>query len=151
VRRRVRLRGGDAGFVGGAEALLFGVLVCLVTSLLAAAVWGAAGARVAASTAAREGARAYVEHQGGGDPSGAAEATARDVLVERGRDPERAAVEVGVDAFARCRRVVVDVAYDLPAVALPFGHAIGAVTVHGRASELVDPYRDDVPGEATCG
>ena len=147
--RRGRWRD-DAGFAGGAEALLFGVLACVVVALLAAAVWGAARGRVAADAAAREATRAYVEHAGT-EPGAAALDAARAALTARGRDPDRARVEVRTAAFARCERVVVEVSYDLPAVRLPLGAGIGAVTVTGRSSELVDPYRDGVPGEASCG
>ena len=151
MTRRGRCRHGDAGFVGGTEGLLFGVLVCLLTAFLAVAVWGAAGARVAADAAAREASRAYVELAEGGQPVAAAEAAARATLVERGRDPERATVVVRTTAYERCRRVVVEVTYDLPAIDLPLARSLGAVTVTGRHSELVDPYRDGVPGEASCG
>ena len=141
----------DRGFVGGVEGLLFGVLVCLLTALLSTTVWGAVRARVAAGAAAREATRAFVEASTGDDATASALAAAHDTLTARGRDVDRSTVVVTADGFARCTRVVVEVAYELPAVELPFVGAVGAVTVHGRHSELVDPHRDDVPGEAVCG
>jgi len=54
--------------------------------------------------------------------------------------------------FVRCGRITSEVSYRVPFVRLPWigGFGSGATAV-SRHSEIVDPFRDDVPGEATCG
>ena len=52
---------------------------------------------------------------------------------------------------ARCTRVTVTVHHPVPAIRLPFiggyGHGFDVVA---SQSEVVDPYRSGLPGEATC-
>jgi hypothetical protein len=44
------------------------------------------------------------------------------------------------------------VSYPVPAMTLPFIGGFGTgFTVNATHSELVDPFRNDVPGEALCG
>ncbi|MGH2685611.1 MAG: hypothetical protein ACRDJP_09115, partial [Actinomycetota bacterium] len=52
---------GDRGQVAGIEALPFGVLIFVVGALLVTNVWGVIDAKLAATSAAREAARAFVE------------------------------------------------------------------------------------------
>ena len=143
---------GDAGFAGGGEVLPFGVLTFVVGTLLVANAWAAVDAKLAASSASREAARAYVEAT---DPAGAdaaAEGAARDTLEGLGRDPSQ--VRVGIEVaggFARCARVVVEVVYPVPAVRLPWIGGLGAMEVRDRHTELVDPYRDGLPAGGRCG
>ena len=56
--RRAR---GDAGQVGGFEALPFGVLIFVLGALLVTNAWAVIDAKLAATAAAREAARVYVE------------------------------------------------------------------------------------------
>lgn len=143
---------GDAGFAGGGEVLPFGVLTFVVGTLLVANAWAAVDAKLAASSASREAARAYVEAT---DPAGAgaaAEGAARDTLEGLGRDPSQ--VRVGIEVaggFARCARVVIEVVYPVPAVRLPWIGGLGAMEVRDRHTELVDPYRDGLPAGGRCG
>jgi hypothetical protein len=148
-----RHRFGEAGQAGGVEALAFGFLVLVVGALLAANVWGAVDARTAADAAAREAARAYVEASSGDDAATAARQAARDAVVAVGRSPDRMTLMLRADAaFARCTRVTSEVRYAVPLIRVPWvGSAGRAVTVVGRHSEMVDPFRSAVPGEATCG
>lgn len=142
---------GEAGQVGGVEALAFGLLVFVVGALLVANAWGVIDAKAAVTTAAREGARAYVEAPSGRDASERAGRAARSALEGHGRDPGRATVAVRGRGFARCARVTVEVATRVPAIRLPFIGGFGSgLRVAARHSELVDPYRSGLAGEARC-
>ncbi len=152
----------QAGFVGGAEMLLFGVLVFVIGTLLIVSVWGTIEAKQAVAGAAREAARAYAEADVLTDAEAlaVADAAARASLEASGRHPVPGAnytitvVSTGAsEAFERCERVVVEVAYDVPTVRLPIGGdgwGGSLVTVRSRHTELVDPYRSGIPGLALC-
>ena len=148
--RAVRLRG-DEGQVGGIEAIPFGLLIFVLGGLLLANAWAVVDAKLATDAAAREAVRAFVEAPD--LPAGleAAESAARGAITAHGRAGDRAAVApVGVPTFARCERITFEVAYDVPALTLPLigGWGPSPFTVRSRRSEVVDPYRSGVPGEA---
>lgn len=148
--RLPRLRG-DRGQVGGIEALPFGLLVFVVGGLLVANAWAVVDAKLATDAAAREAARAYVEAPDATSAERAAQAAARAAITGHGRDGDRATVRpVGPLRFARCARATFEVGYEVPALSLPFIGGLGPspLTVRSQRSEVVDPYRDDVPGEA---
>ncbi|HVM10172.1 MAG TPA: hypothetical protein VM345_17030 [Acidimicrobiales bacterium] len=145
---------GDAGQIAGAEAVLFGVLLFAIGSLIIANAWGVLDARAASTAAAREAVRTIVESRR--TTAEAAVADARAVADEtlrgygrslggRGRFvPER------VD-FRRCGEVTIRVEYDVPLIVLPIAGGRGrGFTAVGRHTEIVDPYRSGVPGTATC-
>ncbi len=143
---------GEAGFAGGGEVLPFGVLTFVVGTLLVANAWAAVDAKFAVSSAAREAARAYVEAPDAGTAEGAARAAAVDALAGLGRDPSEVRVVVEVPGgFARCARVTVDVSYPVPTVRLPWIGGLGALDVHDRHTEVIDPFRDDLPAGGRCG
>jgi Mg2+/Co2+ transporter CorC len=154
-----RPAGGDAGQVGGIEALPFGVLVFVVGTLLLANVWAVVDAKLAVDAAAREATRRYVE---AAEVTGAEEdavAAGLSTLEAQGRDPSRARVELqavttpdGRIAYERCARATFEASYHVPALTLPFIGGYGeGFEVTSRHSELVDPFRDGVPGDAsTC-
>jgi len=146
---------GDAGQVGGIEALPFGLLVFVVGGLLVANAWAVVDAKLATDAAAREAARAYVEAPDAVAAERAAVAAARAAIDGHGRDGDRAAVRpIGTLRFARCERATFEVSYAIPALSLPFIGGLGPspLTVRSQRSEVVDPFRDDVPGEADgCG
>ena len=52
---------GEAGFAGGLEGLLFGLLLFVVGTLLVATAWGAVDTKFAVDAAARQAVRTYVE------------------------------------------------------------------------------------------
>jgi hypothetical protein len=148
VSRRGR---GDAGQVGGIEALPFGVLIFVLGTLLIANAWAVVDAKFATDAAAREAARTFVE---GEDP-----ATAIDLAVEagraaiaaHGRDPDRARVEpVGQVVLVRCERATFEAAYEVPALSIPLigGYGRAPFSVRSAHSELVDPFRSGLAGEA---
>ncbi len=159
--RRAQSRSQD-GFVGGAEMLLFGVLVFVIGTLVIVNVWGTIEAKLAVAGAAREAARAYAEADvfTDADALAIADAAARESLEASGRHPVAGSnYTITVDstgagaAFERCERVIVEVSYDVPTVRLPIGGdgwGGSLVTVRSRHTELVDPYRSGIPGLAQC-
>ena len=152
-RRRIDWRD-DRGQVAGVEALPFGVLLFVVGALLIANAWAVIDAKMTVTSAAREAARSYVEGSDAADAHDRAEAAARDAVRAHGRNADRATIDGpdSADAFSRCNRITFAVTYPVPALTLPFiggfGHAFDVTATH---SELVDPFRNDVPGEAICG
>lgn len=156
-----RLHRDEEGLSGGAEALVFGVLVFLVGTLIALNAWAVVDAEMAANAAAREAARAVAETTAPtwGDALDAATAVARMTLEGHGKDPDDAAVGFaegpgGADLALppqRCTRVTLLVTYPVPAVEIPIvGRWVGVRQVTGVHSELVDPLRSGLTGTADC-
>jgi hypothetical protein len=128
----------ERGFVGGFEALPFGLLVLLVGTLLLVNAWGVVDGNLAASAAAREAARTYVET----NDVVRAERAASEALVGHGKDLGRAELRWVMRTDERCRPVTVEVGYRVPAIALPWVGGFGsAVTTTASHTEIVDPYR----------
>lgn len=143
-----RLRG-DAGQVGGIEAIPFGLLVFVVGTLLIANAWAVVDAKFATDAAARQVVRTFVEAD---DPAGAwseAEAAGLATIESHGRDPRRARIRsLQSPELVRCARVSVEVTYEVPALALPFigGYGRAPFQVRSRHSEVVDPFRSGLSG-----
>ena len=134
----------ERGFVGGFEVLPFGFLVLVAGTLLITNAWAVIDAKLAASAAAREAVRAYVEaHDAAGAERAAMEAE-HATIEGHGRDPERAEVRflVGPD-FRRCATNTIEVSYRVPTFTVPFVGAFGSglIRTSGRHTEVVDPYR----------
>ena len=145
-----RLPRREDGQVGGIEALAFGVLIFVFGTLVVANAWGVLDAKMAASGAAREAARAFVTAPPSADPIALAHDAAAASLRAVGRSPQRMTLSMA-GAFVRCARVVATVRYQVPLVHVPLlGGFGGGLTVAARHSELVDPYRTGLPGEAVC-
>lgn len=141
----------EAGQVGGLEAVVFGVLVFVVGTLVIVNAWGVIDAKLAAGAAAREAARAYVEATDSADASAAAHDAATESIRGLGRDPERMTVRVVSGAFNRCERVTIEVRYPVPLLVVPWiGRAGNGFTAAARHSEVVDPYRSGLAGRARC-
>ncbi len=142
---------GDRGQVGGVEALPFGVLVFVVGVLLVVNLWAIVDAKVAATSAAREAARAYVEAADGAEAEGDAIAAAHAAIARRGRSIDRTGVAIAAGSFSRCAMVTFEVVYVVPTLTLPFVGGFGdGVRVRARHGEIVDPYRNGPEGEAAC-
>jgi len=152
VRRGRRLRRDEAGQLAGFEALPLGLLVFVVAILLVANAWGVVDAKTAATAAAREATRAYVEAPVGADPVARAEAAAREAVRAAGRDPAKVEVTAPDAEFARCAEVRFEVRYPVPALTIPFIGGFGTgFTVVSRHTEIVDPFRSGVPrGTRRC-
>jgi hypothetical protein len=142
---------GDAGQVGGIEALPFGLLIFVVGSLLIANAWAVVDAKFATDAAARQAVRTFVE----ADDAARAEAEARSAglasIDAHGRDPERAVVRpVGDAMLVRCVQVTYEVVYEVPALSLPLidGYGSAPFRVRSTHSEIVDPFRSGIDGSA---
>lgn len=145
-------RHGEGGVVG-LEALAFGVLVFVVGTLLVVNAWGVVDAKIASSSAAREATRVLVESGGDVSLQAVAERTADATLVGHGKDPARVRSVIVDGVLGRCERIAVTVTYETPTVTLPLIGAFGSggVDVSGSHSEVVDPLRSGLAGEARCG
>ena len=142
----------EAGFVGGFEGLLFGLLLFVVGTMLVANAWAVIDTKAAADDAARQAARTYVEAPSEVLAADDAQQAAGNALMGFGRDPSRAGVSVTAGGgFGRCQRITVTVTYPSPLLELPWIGRVGsAERVRASHSELVDPYRTGLPGTATC-
>jgi hypothetical protein len=142
---------GDAGFVGGFEGLLFGLLLFAVGTLLIGYAWAVIDTKSATQDAARQAARTYVEGASAGQAASSAEEAVDASLAGYGRNPARAAVTVVAGSFGRCQRITIAVSYPAPLMILPFVGRVGSGSVvRAEHSELIDPYRSGLPGTATC-
>jgi hypothetical protein len=141
----------ESGFAGGADGLVFGLLVFVVGTLLAGNAWAVVDTKFAADAAARQAVRTYVEAPNAAQAAIGAQQSADDALAGYGRSPSNASLSVNSAAFGRCQRVTIEVHYRAPLVELPFVGKIGlAESVTAQHSELVDPYRSGLPGTSTC-
>ncbi len=154
-------RGDDRGQVGGIEVLPFGLLVFVVGSLLVANAWAVIDSKLAVDAAAREAARHFVEAdvptaRDFGEAEAAARRAGYEALAAHGREGARSTVELtdlespgGQAGFTRCARATFTASYDVPVLNLPWIGGFGpGLDVASRHSELIDPYRDGVPGSA---
>lgn len=142
----------ERGQVGGIEAVVFGLLVFVVGTLIVANAWAVVDAKHAVTVAVREAGRAYVEAPDAGTAATAAHRAATSAFADRGRDAARLGLTSTGDGFARCARVTFEATYDVPVVVVPWiATTSGGFTVAARHSELVDPYRSgDGLGAGTC-
>jgi Flp pilus assembly protein TadG len=132
------------------EALVFGLLVLVLGTLVLGDAWAVLDAKMAAAGAARQAARALVQAPAGADPLAVADSAAVQALSAEGRDPARRTVRVQ-GSLDRCSRVTVTVSYRVALVAVPLlGQLGGYMPVSASQSELVDPYRSGLPGTAEC-
>ncbi|MGH9157519.1 MAG: hypothetical protein ACRD1K_17175 [Acidimicrobiales bacterium] len=143
--------GDERGQAGGLEAVIFGTLIFVFGTLLVANAWGVVDAKLAASSAARQAARGYVESPSAVSADQVAAAAARQAIEGYGRDWDRTTLKVTGAPFARCARVTARVTYRVPLVVVPLlgqhGHGL---TVSAEHSEVVDPYRSGLGAEARC-
>jgi hypothetical protein len=141
----------ESGQLGGLEGLAFGVLIFVIGTLVVVNAWGVIDAKLAAASAAREAARAFVEAPdlAGGDDG--AQRAAADAIGGYGRDPSRMTVTRTATAFGRCERVTFTVEYPVSIGRLPLLKREAATFVaKARHSEIVDPFRTGLHGEAVC-
>jgi len=150
VRRRLRFD--DCGQAAGIEVLPFGFLMFVVGALLLANAWAVVDTKLSASSAAREAARTAVEAPDGATALIDAEDAALLALAGQGRDHD-VEIHLRTDGpWGRCNLVTAEVQLTVPAISLPFIGGFGPdFEVGAEHSEIVDPYRSGLPGEATCG
>ncbi len=136
------------------EGIVFGVLVFVLGTLVIANSWAVVDAKLAASAAAREGARAFVESTAPTteDALGRARQAARETIAGYGRDPQKMRFEVeGEPQLLRCARVTVQVRYPVPLVSIPLlGRHGSGFTARARHSEVVDPFRAGLADRTRC-
>jgi hypothetical protein len=141
----------ETGQVAGLEAVVFGVLVLVLGTMLVVNAWGVIDAKLAATSAAREAARTYVEAPSAAAAQGAAQQAAEEAVIGQGRSPDRMELALLGGRFARCSRVTFEVRYRVPLIAIPLlGQHGSGFTVRARHSEVVDPYRSGLAGRAAC-
>jgi hypothetical protein len=141
----------ERGQLAGIEALPFGVLVFVIGILVVANAWAVVDAKLAAAAAAREAARAFVEASDSSAGDARAQDAAADALAGYSRDPDRMTVTHEGGAYGRCQRVTFHVEYRVTLGAVPIiNRPALTFTTAARHSELVDPYRNGLPGEAHC-
>jgi hypothetical protein len=161
MSRWPRSRAGDLGQAGGIEAIPFGVLVFVVGALLVANAWAVVDAKLAVDAAARQATRHFVEADvPAADAYGDAVASARlagyAALEAHGRAGGRSSIDLtglesahGRSGYTRCARATFTASYEVPVLTLPWIGGYGrGIEVASRHSELIDPYRDGVPGSA---
>lgn len=155
-------RSQEDGFVAGAEALIFGVLVFVIGTLIVVNAWSVVDAKFAASAAAREAARAVVESATGPEHLEVARVAARRTLDGYGRPAAPMTVTSvgpselvtsgpGPAGFRRCTEVGYEVEIRVPAVAFIGSRTIGEFRVSSQHHELIDPYRSGRPLDAGRG
>lgn len=132
----------ERGVVAGSDMLLFGFLAFVLSSLVIVNVWTVIDASLAVSSAAREGARTYVES----DPNTAwADARTRmdEVMADYGRTDRAVPPNApAIAAYERCAVVTITVEYDVALINLPLFGDFGSLTrIDASHSERIDPYR----------
>ena len=139
----------ERGAVAGVEVLALGVLVLVTMVLALSAAWGVVDSRAALDDAAREYLRTYTEQPDAASAAAAADAAARQLLVQRGT-PFRTLRVVAPDAsrFGPCAEAHVELRATIPQLRLPFGHRFGSTEVAATADELVDAHKEVQRGPA---
>ncbi len=147
-----RLRQEESGQVGGIEVLPFGLLIFVIGALLITNAWAVIDAKLAATGAAREAARVYVEAPDQQSAQAAAQRAAADSIRGHGRNPGDLHLSNNHPQFVRCERVVYEARYTVPAISLPFIGGFGhSFTVTGRHAEIIDPFGDGLTAQNRCG
>jgi hypothetical protein len=141
---------GDAGQVGGIEAVPFGLLVLLVGILLVAHTWAVVDAKFLTTAAAREATRAYVEAPTAADGIADARRSATDAVASSGRVLDDLVRRSPGADFARCAPARFEAEVVVPAFGVPWRGDRPVVRVRSAHEELVDPFRDGLPGSADC-
>lgn len=143
----------DAGLVAGAEALIFGVLVFVLGTIIVLNAWVAIDARFATSAAAREAVRAAVEAAPGVDLDAAARQAGAVAFAGHGREPGELTVTwdggPGGPVQARCAPVSYRASTTVAILALPRFGGRSSYQVASVSSELIDPFRDGLV-ESVC-
>jgi hypothetical protein len=140
---------GDGGLVAGGDAVIFGVLLFVVGSLMITNLWSIVDARTAVQSSAREAARTVVETEDVGTVVLQAEMVAVATWQGYGRT---GAIDVSLSGVVtRCAPITVTVTAEVPLARLPIiGWSAGSTDVSASHTELVDPFRSGLDGQAAC-
>lgn len=132
----------ERGQIGGAEAVAFGLLILVLGVLGAASAWAVVDTKVAATSAAREAARSYVESDGSGAAWDDAADRGREAFAGHGRDPSAVGLPRPAEGFGRCGPITVTASTTIDLPRIPgVRAAFRRVTVQASHTEVVDPYR----------
>jgi hypothetical protein len=133
---------GQAGF-----EVIVGIALLFCFALGLSNLWIVMDAKTTATSAARVGTQAFIEQNSLDEAKERAEEEVEYYLQDRFVHE----VRYGDDSFARCTRVTVTVELTIPLFTVPFiGIEGGKRKVTGTHHSRVDPYRNNVPGEANC-
>ena len=134
----------------GIEVLAFGLLIFVTGTLIFVNGWAIVDAKLAATAAAREAARVYVESPDAPIAAQAATAAALATVQGYNRNPSGTEVTFALEAFGRCRRVVIQARTKVPLISLPWIGTAGTMSVIAHHSEVIDPFRSGLPGTSSC-
>lgn len=141
--------------VAGLDALVFGVLIFVLGTLLVLGGWRVVDARFAASAAAREAVRAAVVAPVGVGADGmaaAAQDAARQAVAAHGYDPSELRVRAELPlSQTRCAPVRFEVALFVELPLLPRVGGVGSMDVTATADGLVDPFRSGLEAGSGAG
>lgn len=141
----------ERGQIGGVEALSFGVLIFVLGMLGAASAWAVVDAKVAATSAAREASRSFVESDGSAAAWANAAARGREAFAGHGRNALAVELPQPGGGFGRCGPVTVTATTNVDLPRLPgIRAALRRVRVQASHTEVVDPYRAGVGRGLTC-
>lgn len=148
VRRRQRNQHG----IVGAEVMPFVVLVFVGGTLLFVQAWAVVDAKIAATAGAREATRTFVEHRVSGSPDPARPAidAGERAMSGHGLGGVSTVAPYGTTRLSRCARATFEATQEVPEVAQLF-RGWSPMSVRARSSEIVDPFRHGLSGQAPCG
>lgn len=138
----------EGGFSAGAEVILVGSLIFVVTWVIGINSWNLLTADMAVQAAAKEGARAFVEAQPGSE-----HAAATTAVTNAATAMDRPTIELRELSgnLVRCERITVTTGVSIDLLMAPFIQwSPGTVDVSDVHSEVVDPFRSGLPGTAGC-
>lgn len=145
---------GDCGQVGGIEVIPFGILTFVIAMLVIANAWAVIDADLSTTSAAREAVRAFVEAPDEESAQIRAASAAQQAFQGQGRSTGATSLSIsytGSRGWSRCSRVTVTVHHPVHAIRVPliggFGHGFDVVA---SQSEVIDPFRSGLPGDAQC-
>jgi hypothetical protein len=143
TQREQAERSGEAG-LGSIEVLPIGLLVMTVMTFIVMGGWNVVDAKMAAISAARSAARTTVEtaSRAAGTRSGV------EAWEASGRRDE---ITIDIDGeVSRCGRIVATAAASVAPIPVGMLRSWKTIVVRSRHSEVVDPYRGTLDGEALC-
>ncbi len=148
---------GEAGFVAGLEALVFGVLICVIGTLIVLNGWTVVDAKFASNAAAREAVRAVVEAPAGTHTSELqqrATNAAHQAYAAHGHAPGSVDVTPeGPLTLERCSKISIATTVEVASVIVPGLMDTPRWHVSSRYQQVVDPFRSglEVEGWDGCG
>lgn len=142
---------GERGVVGGVEVLPFGLLVFGAGTLLILNCFTVIDAKLAVSSAAREGVRSAIEAPDPQEAESRSFWAARASFAASGHAPNALEIKFAESGGTRCGTITVATSYRVVPVRLPIvGGFGGAIIVRARRAERLDRYRSGLTGSAAC-